>query len=71
MKTTYRIIESPPYDKDVPNSFWIKKEIVWFGFIKTNEIIGNYKHDDTYGELGDCPFFDRKSAKKRIKILKQ
>ena len=71
MKTTYKIIESPPYDKDAPNSFWIKKETVWLGFIKTFKIIGDYEMDNSFGKLGDCPFFDRKSAKKRIKILKQ
>jgi len=33
--------------------------------------MGDYEMDDSFGKLGDIPFFDRKSAKKRIKILKQ
>ena len=66
MKTKYTIIENPPYDKEAPKTFWIKKETVRFGFIKSTKIIGNYKIE---GELGDMPFFNKKSAKKRIKIL--
>ena len=72
MKITYKIIESPPYDKGAPNTFWIRRETVrFFGLIKSYKTIGDYKMDDTHGELGDCPFFDIKSAKKRIKILNQ
>lgn len=66
MKTKYTIIKSPPYDKEAPKTFWIKKETVRFRFIKSVKIIGNYKIE---GELGDMPFFDKKVAKKRIKIL--
>ena len=66
MKVKYTIIENSPYDKEAPKTFWIKKETVRFGFIKSVKIIGDYKIE---GELGDMPFFDKKSAKKRIKIL--
>jgi len=69
--TTYKIIESPPYDKDAPNTFWIRKEVKRFGFTVSSRTIGNYKIDDTYGELGEMPFFDRESAEKRLEILKQ
>lgn len=69
MKVKYTILENPPYDKEAPKTFWIKKETVRFGFIKSFKIIGDYRINDTYGELGDMPFFDKKSAKKRIKIL--
>lgn len=71
MKTTYKIIECPPYDKGASNSFWIIKENKLFGFTVSSTTIGDYKFDDSYGELGYCPFFDRKLAKKRLKILKQ
>jgi hypothetical protein len=71
MKTTYKIIESPPYDKDAPSTFWIKKEVKWFNFTVFSTVFGDYKYDNTYGELGDCPFFDKVSAKKRLKILKK
>lgn len=68
--TTYKIIEAPPYDKGAPNTFWIRKETVkFFGLIKTCETIGDYKIDDEFGELGSMPFFSRKSAKKRLKII--
>jgi len=69
MKVKYTIIETPLYDKEAPKTFWIRKETVRFGFIKSSKIIGDYKIDNTYGELGDMPFFDKKLAKKRIKIL--
>ena len=69
--TTYKIIESPPYDKGAPNTFWIRKEVKWFGFTVNSKTLGNYKMDNTYGELGDMPFFNRKEAKERLKILKQ
>lgn len=70
MKTSYKIIESPPYDKGAPITFWIEKETVkFFGVVKSYETIGNYKYDDTYGELGDAPFFSKKLAKKRLKML--
>ena len=65
----YKIIECPPYDKDCPNSFWIRKEVSCFGFIYSSRTIGNYKIDDSYGELGEMPFFSKKEAKKRLKIL--
>ena len=64
MKTTYKLIESPPYDKDAPNSYWIRKEVSILGFTVSSKTIGNYKMDDTYGELGWMPFFDKKSPKK-------
>ena len=64
--TTYKIIENPPYDKGASNSFWIKKEVKWFNFTVSSSILGDYKMD---GELGWMPFFDRKSAEKRLKIL--
>ncbi len=69
MKTSYKIIESPPYDKGAPNTFWIKEETKLLGFTIHSRTIGDYKHDNTYGELGDCPFFSKISAKKRLKIL--
>jgi len=71
MKTTYKIIECPPYDKGTPNTFWIIKETVRFGIFKSFETIGDFTMDESYGKLGDVPFFSRKAAKKRIKILKQ
>lgn len=71
-KVTYKILECPHYDKGAPNTFWIiKKTVSFFGLVQTYRTIGDYKIDDTYGELGDIPFFDKKSAKKRIKLLKQ
>lgn len=70
MKTTYRIIEKPPYDEGSLNTFWIKRETKLFGLIINSKMIGNYKIDNTYGELGEMPFFNKKSAKKRLKILK-
>jgi len=71
MKTTYKVIENPPYDRGAPSTFWIRKETVRFGIFKSYETIGDYKYDDTYGELGDCPFFSRTAANKRVKLLKQ
>ena len=72
MTPSYKIIETPPYDKDTPNTFWIRKESkVWFELKTKIEVLGNYKIDGTYGELGWMPFFNKKSAKKRIKILKK
>jgi len=69
MKTTYKIVKSPPYDKDAPNTFWIRKEVKLLGYTLSSKTIGDYKYDDTYSELGDCPFFSKISAKKRIKTL--
>ncbi|HSE99765.1 MAG TPA: hypothetical protein VLA48_02625 [Nitrososphaeraceae archaeon] len=71
MKATYKIIENPPYDKGAPNTFWIRKETVIFGFIKSYKTIGDYTMDESYGKLGDMPFFSKNAAKKRVKILKQ
>lgn len=71
MKTTYRIIENPPYDKGTPNTYWIKREFKLFGFIFSSGVIGDYKMDDDYGYMGQMPFFDRESAEKRLEILKQ
>jgi hypothetical protein len=69
MKTTYKIIESPPYDKGAPNTFWIKKETKLLGFTIYSRTIGDYRMYDGFGELGDCPFFSEISAKRRLKIL--
>ena len=69
MKTKYEIIESPPYDKDAPPTFWIKKTKNSF-FFKKETIVGNYKIDDSFGELGYMPFFSKSAANKRLKILK-
>jgi len=78
--TTYKIIESPPYDKDAPNTYWIKREFKLFGFTFSCGVIGDYKMDDDYGYMGQMPFFDRESAtarfrsltaKKRLEILKE
>ena len=69
--TTYKLIESPPYDKDAPNSYWIRKEVKFLGLTVSSKTIGNYKMDDTYGELGQMPFFDKKSAKKKLKQLEK
>tara|TARA_R110000782_G_scaffold130857_2_gene222573 strand:- start:553 stop:753 length:201 start_codon:yes stop_codon:yes gene_type:complete len=66
MKTTYKII-----GKGASTSFWIKKETVFFWFIKCSTIIGDYKIDDTHGELGQMPFFCKKEAKKRLKLLQK
>lgn len=64
---TYKIIENPPYDKDVSNTFWVKL----FGFTFYSRLLGDYTMDSTYGYMGDMPFFDRESAEKRLEILKQ
>lgn len=69
--TTYKLIESPPYDKGSPNSYWIRKEVKILGMVISSKTIGNYKMDNTYGELGWMPFFDKKSAKKRLKQLEK
>lgn len=69
MKTTYKIIESPPYDKGAPNTFWIKEETKLLGFTIHSRTIGDYKIDDGFGELGCMPFFSENSAKRRLKML--
>lgn len=69
MKTTYRIIESPPYDKDAPNTFWIRKEVKLFGFTVSSSVFGDYEMSEEFGKLGQMPFFDKKSAQKRLKTL--
>lgn len=69
MKTTYKIIESPPYDKEAPITFWIKQETKLLGFTVYSRTIGDYKIDDGFGELGYMPFFSEKLAKKRLKML--
>lgn len=69
--TTYRVVEYPPYDKGAPNTFWIKEEIKWLGFIIKSQTLGDFKMDSTYGELGQMPFFSKKAAKKRLRTLKQ
>ena len=67
---TYKIIEAPPYYKDAPNTFWIRKETAkFFGIIKIYATIGNYKIDDEFGVLGSMPFFSEISAKRRLKML--
>lgn len=70
MKTKYKLIENIPYDKRTPTSYWIRVETIRFGFWKSVKHIGDYKIEDTYGELGDMPFFNKSCAKKRIKQLK-
>jgi len=69
MKTIYKIIESPPYDKDAPNTFWIRKEVKLLGITVSSKTIGDYKIDDGFGELGSMPFFSKISAKRRLKML--
>lgn len=71
MKISYKIIENPPYDKSAPSTFWIREETVRFGIFKSHKTIGNYTMDESYGKLGQMPFFSKVAAKKRIKILKQ
>lgn len=72
MKTTYKIMKCPPYDKGAPKTYWIVKKVVkWFGLITTTKIIGDYKIDDTYGELGEMPFFSKKEAKQTLKQMKK
>ena len=71
MTVKYTIVENAPHDKGASKTFWIRKEVVRFKIFKSTKIIGDYKIDNTYGELGEMPFFNKKSAKKRIKILKQ
>lgn len=66
---SYKIIKSPPYDKDASSSFWIKKEVKVLGITVSSKLIGDYEIDDTYGKLGQMPFFCKKQAKKRLKIL--
>ncbi len=66
-----KIIESPPYDKGVPSTFWIKKEVRWFNFTVSSSVFGDYNTDESYGKLGMMPFFNRKSAEKRLKLIKQ
>jgi hypothetical protein len=61
---TFRIKENPPYDKYAPNTYWIIEETKWFGITMSRKAIGDYKYDDTYGELGYMPFFDKNSTKK-------
>lgn len=68
---SYKIIENPPYDKDAPNTFWIKREFKLFGFTFYSRLLGDYTMDHCYGHLGDMPFFDRESVEKRLEILKQ
>lgn len=62
IKTHYSLLEKSPYDVDTPKTYWIKRETI-FGF----KLIGKYRFDDTYGELGDCPFFDKEEAKLKLK----
>lgn len=68
---TYKVIETPPYDKDAPSTFWVKREVRWFGILIHSMALGDYKMDDDYGYMGQAPFFDRESAEKRLEILKQ
>lgn len=70
MGVVYKIIENPPYDKGAPNTFWIKEEFKLFGFSFYSRVLGDYKIDSNFGELGNMPFFDRESAEKRLEILK-
>lgn len=67
---TYKIIENPPYDKGASSTFWIKKEFKLFGFTFYSRLLGDYKIDDEFGELGYMPFFDRGLAELRLSFLK-
>lgn len=68
----YRIITNPPFDKGASISYWIQEKTpMFFGFFNRRRIIGDYKIDDTYGELGEMPFFYKRDAEERIKTLEQ
>lgn len=71
---TYKLITNVPYDKDAPVSFWIAETttVYFFKFIlrRKTRYIGDYTIDDSRGELGDMPFFSRRHAKKRLKLLR-
>ena len=69
--TNYKILKSPPYDKDAPESYWIEKNSKYFfGLITRRKIIGDYEFDNG-GAIAEMPFFSKHEAKKRIQILKK
>jgi len=62
MKTTYRILEGQPIDSNSAKPYWIE-EIREDRFLFTKRrVFGDYTMDDTYGKLGDCPFFSREKG---------
>lgn len=72
MKPTYKLIENIPYDTNAPKTWWIiKSYATFFGLIKRTKLIGSGEIDNIYGEMGDMPFFSRKSAKKYLKQLRK
>lgn len=72
MKPTYKLIENAPYDKDAPKTWWILKSYsTFFGLILRTKLIGSGEIDNIYGELGEYPFFSKKSAKKYLKQLRR
>lgn len=64
---TYKIITASPFDMGASTVYWIeKKTSIFFGWFSKTEILGDYKFDDTFGELGDCPFFSKKIGRAHV-----
>lgn len=71
---TFKILSAQPIDSSSDSPYWIEvttthKFLFWSW--TSREVIGKYRIDDTYGELGDMPFFSREEAQQRINELKE
>ena len=72
--TTFKILTAQPIDSQSGTPLWIEittthKFLFWSW--TSREVIGKYTMDDSYGDLGDMPFFNRKEAEHKIKQLKR
>jgi len=64
-----KLITCPPYDQGAENSYFIELTYpIWFGLFTKKVLIGNYDFDNG-GAIVQMPFFNKKEAKQRMKIL--
>jgi len=68
LKREYKIITVEHWGT---TAYWVEQTKYLFGHKLWVELIGDYELDDSFGELGDCPFFIYTAAEERIKKLKK
>jgi len=66
IKTESTLVHRPATENLV-ELWWVRTKKSIFGFTFYDRIEGDHKIDDSYGELGDMPFFIKKEAEQRIK----
>lgn len=71
---TYKLINVGKYDKDTEDSYWIEQiiqhHLLWIFKWKSRKIYGNYEIDDSYGKLGQMPFFNKDEAIRKLNLYR-